>query len=307
MKKPLAILGFLAAVILAGLIGYSAATEWLPPSQSAAVRVDVDLTDGQTQAGQAKLFETEPEEVPIPGGIEVEILPPEREAGAPARVLIYHTHTYEAFEPDYRDQYKITEKWRTADNEYNITRVGAELATLLRDQYGMTVVHDATPFEPPNYSTAYQRSLEAIENYMAAGEPFDLFLDIHRDAYAEGLYPQNTVEVNGQKVARVAFVVGKGTGAFNGQAFAQRPDWEVNLRRAEAMTDAINALAENLCRPVTTKGSRYNQHVSTGAFLIEIGNNMNALDEALAAVPYLAEAIARTLGGTAQQSFHNIQ
>lgn len=297
MNKPFIILGFLAAVLLAGFIGYSAAMEWLPPARQTAMRGDVDLTDTANQAA-AKLYETEPEELPAPGGIEVEIVPREREEGTPLKVLIYHTHTYEAYEPDFSGQYKITEKWRTANNDYNVTRVGEALAALLRDEYGMTVVHDDTAFEPPDYNSAYQRSLEAIENYMARGETFDLYLDIHRDAYVEGVYAKNTVVADGKKVARVEFLVGKGTGALNGQAFAQQPVWEVNLSRAQVMTDAINSLAENVCRPISIKGSRYNQHVSTGAFLIEIGNNMNTLDEALGAVPYVARAIADTLGGT---------
>ena len=59
----------------------------------------------------------------------------------PKRVLIYHTHTYEAYEQT-GERYKETEKWRTAENEHNVVRVGEELAALLRS-HGMEVVHDA--------------------------------------------------------------------------------------------------------------------------------------------------------------------
>jgi len=294
------ILCFLAIVVVAGLIGFAAATQWLPQSQSAAVRVEVDLTS-PAAASTAKLHETEPEEVPSPGDIEVEIVSRQREHGTPLRVLIYHTHTYEAYQPDFPGQYTPTETWRTADNTYNIVRVGAELARLLREEYDMVVVHDDTAFEPPRLDSAYQRSLESIENYTARNETFDLYLDLHRDAYVEGRFKHNTVEVNGAQIARVMFLVGKGTGTYNGQVFAQKPDWEVNLTRAGVMTEAVNALAEDLCRPVSAKSSRYNQHVSTGAFLIEVGNNMNSLAEALAAVPYLAQAIGVTLGGAVAQ------
>lgn len=43
------------------------------------------------------------------------------------RVLIYHTHTYEAYEQTQDDPYEETEKWRTADSAHNVVRVGEEL------------------------------------------------------------------------------------------------------------------------------------------------------------------------------------
>lgn len=312
MRKPLIAIGFLASILLAGLIGFSMATVQLPQMEStAAVQLDVDLslpahtTPAPTAPSPTipapttlKTHETEPEEVPALEEIEVEIVSRDKAHDTPLRVLIYHTHTFEAYEPDFSNQYKPTERWRTADASYNVVRIGAELARILRDDYGMEVVHDVTAFEPPNLDTAYQRSLEAIEDYTARGETFDLYLDLHRDAYVEGRYTSNTVVVDGQNVARMMFLVGKGTGTVNGQNFSQKPIWEENFLRADVITEAINFYCnENLCRPVSTRSSRYNQHISTGALLVEIGNNMNSLQESLAAVPYLAKAIALTTGG----------
>ncbi|MDR0896461.1 MAG: stage II sporulation protein P [Oscillospiraceae bacterium] len=290
----------LAVLVIAGT-GWALAAETPSPASSAAVRLDVNLnaTPAPTNAAEAM----EPEERPDPGIIEVEIIRPETTVSPakPLRVLIYHTHTYEAYEPDFADQYTPTERWRTKDNRYNLVAVGAELARLLREEYGMEVVHDDTAFEPPVLSSAYQRSLEALENYAARGEPFDLYLDLHRDAYIEGLFKANTVTVDGQPTARLMFLIGKGTGTYQGQAFAQMPDWERNFSRAQVLADAINLFAkgETLCRQPSLKSSRYNQHISTGALLVEVGNNMNSLDEALRAVPYLARALAETWGGTA--------
>ncbi|MGI6239225.1 MAG: stage II sporulation protein P, partial [Christensenellales bacterium] len=50
------------------------------------------------------------------------------------RVLIYHTHTHEAYEPRYPDEYDAIETWRTEDHAHSIVRVGAELAALLEAQ-----------------------------------------------------------------------------------------------------------------------------------------------------------------------------
>ena len=45
-------------------------------------------------------------------------------------------------------------------------------------------------------------------------------------------------------------------------------------------------------REVKIKTGRFNQHVSTSALLIEVGNNRNTLAEALAACPIIAQGIA---------------
>ena len=39
------------------------------------------------------------------------------------------------------------------------------------------------------------------------------------------------------------------------------------------------------------KAGRFNQHVQVGCLLVEVGNNRNTLGEALASMPYLADAL----------------
>lgn len=213
---------------------------------------------------------------------------------APAkRVLIYHTHTYEAFEQTPDEPYQETEKWRTADNSYNMVRVGEELATLLRS-LGIEAVHDTTAFEPPVLSSAYARSLEMLQNRRAAGERYDLYIDLHRDAYIESQKGPNAVETAGGRAARLMVLIGKGEGQ-TGQGFDEKPDWEKNLAMAQAITAALNEQAEGLGREVCVKSGRYNQHVADHCILIEAGNNRNTLQEVLCAMPYLADAIQQAL------------
>ena len=52
---------------------------------------------------------------------------------------------------------------------------------------------------------------------------------------------------------------------------------------------------DGLCRDVCIKTGRYNQHVAVGCVLVEAGNNRNTLEEVLAAMPYLADAILKAL------------
>lgn len=215
----------------------------------------------------------------------------ESEAKEPlARVLIYHTHTWEAYEMTEQAQYTPTETWRTQDDRYNMVRVGEALADELT-KLGFEVVHDKTAFEPPNLSSAYTRSLAMLEERLAAGETYDYIFDVHRDAYSGLFNGSNCVTQDEQSMAYVMLLVGKGTGA-TGSGFDERPDWPKNLELAQSITDEMNAQAEGLCREVKIKTGRFNQHVSTGALLIEVGNNRNTLEEALAACPVIARAIA---------------
>lgn len=209
------------------------------------------------------------------------------------RVLIYHTHTYEAYEQTQDDPYEETEKWRTADSAHNVVRVGEELAVLLRS-LGVEVVHDVTAFEPPNLSSAYTRSLEMLEKRQAAGERYDLYIDLHRDAYAESQTGPNTVNAGGAEAAKLMLLIGKGEGQTS-EGFDQRPDWEANLTIAREVTDDLNAQVDGLCRDVCVKSGRFNQHVAAGCVLVEAGNNRNTLEEVLAAMPYLADAIMKAL------------
>lgn len=226
--------------------------------------------------------ETEPDTQTVTAAAYTQDLP---------RVLIYHTHTWEAYDMTEETQYEPTETWRTKDERYNMIRVGEVLAEELTAR-GFFVVHDRTAFEPPNLSGAYSRSLEMLDSRITAGETYDYIFDVHRDAYSGPYNGANSAAQDDQRVAYVMMLVGKGTGA-TGAGFDERPDWPKNLELAQRITDEMNALLPGVSREVKIKTGRFNQHVSNGALLIEVGNNRNTLDEALAACPVIAQAIAQ--------------
>ena len=226
----------------------------------------------------------------------VEVVPPaQAKVEAPAksardtRVLIYHTHTHEAYRQVENDPYVETEMWRTKDQTHSVVAVGEALAKQLKDK-GFYVVHDTTDNEGTNINTAYSRSLETIEKY--GPDAFDLYIDLHRDAYGESSH-QGVVSVFAQNKSAAQLMILLG----NGEGFDIKPDFAGNYRFAEALTDRINALSPNLCREVLVKNNRYNQHVGKEALLIEVGHNLNTLEEALNAIPTLAEALYEILTG----------
>lgn len=211
------------------------------------------------------------------------------------RILIYHTHTWEAFTQVADAPYVETEKWRTKDNQYNVVAVGEALANQLR-ALGFTVIHDTTAFEPPNLDSSYARSLAMLEERDRLGESYDLYIDLHRDAISSSSTIKRTVNIGGTEVARFMVLIGKGTGA----GFDVKPDWEANLVIGEKLTACLNDQADSLCRDIKLRTGRYNQHIAPRCVLIECGNNLNTLEQVLNGVPYLANAIAETLEAMAE-------
>ncbi|MBQ9196199.1 MAG: stage II sporulation protein P [Clostridia bacterium] len=232
-----------------------------------------------------------------PEGFTLEVISPSQDkppAQNAFRVLIYHTHTYEAYTATEAMPYTPTEKWRTANEARNMVAVGSYLTELLKSA-GVEVVHDTTAFEPPTLSTAYERSLDMLKERQANGERYDLYIDLHRDAYSKNNGP-NTVEKDGVTMARLLMLIGKGTGQ-TGTGYAEKPNWESNRQIAQALSNRLNLLCDGLCRGVSLKSGRYNQHVADCCVLIEVGNNYNTLEEALAAMPCLANAVCTLADG----------
>ena len=70
--------------------------------------------------------------------------------GRDPKILIYHTHTTEAYTATKESSYVQTSSYRTADPSKSVLAVGEALAERLRTQYGFSVIHDTTDHEPPN-------------------------------------------------------------------------------------------------------------------------------------------------------------
>lgn len=273
-------------------------TEEDTPENEQQVEDNVNISSENSYDVDAALqntgnFQLQVEDTPTPTEsreLRVEILRPTQAPVAERSILIYHTHTWEAFEQVEEAPYVETERWRTKDNSANVVAVGDALTAALQAM-GYRVVHDVTAFEPPNLSDAYTRSLAMLEERLARGEHYDLYIDLHRDAYVEGSGIAQTVNIGGEEVARLMMLIGKGTG----DSFTVKPDWEANYALAERITNALNDFREDFCRRISVKTGRFNQHVAPNCVLIECGNNKNTLEEVLRSVPYLAQAIQTAL------------
>jgi stage II sporulation protein P len=229
----------------------------------------------------------------IPEEIKMEILrfstePQEFSVGAQGpQILIYHTHTQEAYTPTEEDAYIETGSWRTSDETHSVVAVGEVLKTEL-EGYGFSVIHDTTDHEPPKLSTAYSRSLTTMLAYRQKYPSLRLFIDLHRDASSD---TEDYVKVDGMECARMMFVVGTGEN-YEGD---EKPNYETNFKLAQALTDELDSMCEGIMRPIRVKPGRYNQQVSDMCLLIEVGHNANTLQQAKNAVQYFALALSRVV------------
>ncbi len=207
------------------------------------------------------------------------------------QVLIVHTHGCEAYTMPTGEEYEASDDHRTLDETMNVVRVGDEIARVLEDA-GIGVLHDRTLHDYPSYSGAYNRSLETVERYRAEHPSIMYIFDVHRDAVADAAGNQyKLLCAEEPNAAQLEFVIGSNGGGLS------HDNWRDNLRLACAVQETLLADYPTLMRPIIVRNSRYNQQVTTGSLLIEVGTAGNSLEEALVAARLFAKGFAETVKG----------
>lgn len=202
------------------------------------------------------------------------------------QILIIHTHGSESYTADDFNNYVPSDNFRTEDKAYSVVRVGDELAACL-ESYGLEVIHDREIYDYPSYTGSYNRSAAAIEAYLTQYPEIAVVLDVHRDAIGSGDVVYKTVaEGQGQPSSQLMMLVGTGQNGLS------HPNWQENLRLALYLQSAVVEKYPTLARPIALKNERYNQQMTTGSLILEVGSSGNTLSEALQAVRLFADAAA---------------
>ncbi len=208
--------------------------------------------------------------------------------GEAPQILILHSHGSEAYTPATDDGIVWSGECRTTDTRYNVVRMGDAMAEVF-GQAGISVLHDRTLYDYPEYAGSYDRSLAAIDRYLKEYPSIRFVLDVHRDAIETSSGSQVKVisEIDGQGTAsQLTLVVGSDGGGLS------HPDWMENLRLAVAIQEQALTDYPTLMRPLLLRNSRYNQHATTGSLLVEVGTAGNAPEEAeLAARLFAGEMV----------------
>lgn len=205
------------------------------------------------------------------------------------QILIIHTHSSEAYSPAGLDKYVGSGNSRTQDNNYNVIRIGTELGKYF-EKYGLNVIHDCGVYDYPSYTGSYNRSGAAVEKYLKEYPSISVVIDLHRDAIGTNDVIYKTVATEtGVCASQLMFVMG------TDESGLEHPNWTKNLRLALYLQNAVSEKHPSLMRPVTLVPYRYNQHLSTGSVILEVGSNGNTLQEALAAIRLFGETAGPAL------------
>ena len=199
-------------------------------------------------------------------------------------IIIYHTHTCESYTPTKENKYKASGNFRTTDLEHSVVRVGKELESCLK-KYEFNVVRNETKHDYPAYSGSYERSLKTVQSLLKKNSEAEIVFDVHRDAIGSSSNFAPTVEINGEKVAQLMFVIGTNDGG------GKHPNWKNNLKFAVKVQEKANELYPGLFRNINLRSATFNQKVTNAASIIEVGATGNTLEEACASMKYLAEIL----------------
>lgn len=212
------------------------------------------------------------------------------DGGNAPEILIYHSHGTESYTPTAGFEYVESDPFRTTDEGRNILVVGAAMAEVFR-QAGYSVIHDTNFHDYPDYNSSYSNSSKTLSTYLQQYPSIKLIFDVHRDALADsnGTPYQLVSQQNGTDVAQVMLVVGS-----NGDGY-EHPNWRENFALALSIQEGLLEYGD-LARPLTLRSSRFNQHLSTGALLLEIGGHGNTLEQAIDGGVLFAESVVKTLG-----------
>ncbi len=206
------------------------------------------------------------------------------------QVLIMHTHTTECYLSHDSGFYNADDPTRTTDSAANMVAVGKRVAAKLTAA-GIGVVHDTAIHDQP-YSTAYSHSKAAVQQYLKQYPTIRVVLDLHRDAIYQDstTHIKPTATINGKKAAQMMIIVGmKNTNAVPNTHTAE------NLSLGVRLQQRLHQTYPGVARPLLLADARYNQQLTNGSLLIEMGSDSNTLQEACYSGDLLGSALAEVL------------
>lgn len=190
-------------------------------------------------------------------------------------VLIVHTHATESYLPSSSGNFH-------SKSEKNTVRDVGNVLTETLEERGIPVVHDKTLHDNPSYNNSYNRSYETIQKTLKKYPTIKCVIDLHRDAVASGKVA--TVSVNGKSCAKYSYVVSTAVGTY-----------ESNLKFVKSLNATASEKYKGFTGKVLERNYRYNQDLSTKYLLLEIGYNINQIEDCRNTADIFGNILADTL------------
>lgn len=198
------------------------------------------------------------------------------------QILIYHTHSQEAFADSRKGE--------------TIVAVGEYLARCLTER-GFSVYHDSSEYDVRegelDRNKAYRYALEGVTEILEENPSIQVVIDLHRDGV--GANTHLVTEVNGKPTARIMFFNGMSQTPEGPIPYLENPYREDNLAFSLQLQLKAAAWYPGFARKIYLKGLRYNQHLRPRSCLVEVGAQTNTYQEARNAMEPLADIFAMVL------------
>lgn len=212
------------------------------------------------------------------------------EQNSQPQVLIMHTHTTESYMQKESEYYTEDDNPRSTDNSKNMVKIGSIIAQKLNDS-GIKTLHDKTKHDYPEYTGSYGRSAATVNSYLKKYPSIKVVIDLHRDSVSTDDGKAKLVtEIGGKKAAQVMLVMGSQSGSVK-----DYPNWKENLSLAVKLQQKLELQYPTLARPILLRSSKYNQNLTTGSFLLEVGTEANTMEEATYSAELVGNALADLL------------
>ncbi|MDR0946467.1 MAG: stage II sporulation protein P [Ruminococcus sp.] len=208
--------------------------------------------------------------------------------GSP-EVLIYHTHATESYLIEASDTYDTAFLFRSTDECINMVSIGNAIKDEL-EKSGIGVIHDKTLYDEESYNGSYELSRKGVTAILEENPTIKIVIDVHRDAIvrSETEIVAPTCLIDGKEAAQIMIV----SNCNSNKLKYPIPDFLENLTLACDIQNAAEGMFPGLMRPILFDDRQYNQDLSTGCLLIEIGGHGNSLAQAEYSGQLLGKAIA---------------
>ena len=203
------------------------------------------------------------------------------------KVLIYHTHSQEAFADSV-----------SGDEDTTIVGMGTYLSELLNQKYGIETMHHKGVYDlvdgKLDRSKAYQLAEPEIQQILSDNPSIEVVIDLHRDGVAETTHL--VTQVNGKATAQIMFFNGLSRTRANGSiSYLPNPYIEDNLAFSLQMQIAATKKYPGFTRRIFLRAYRYNMHFKPKTLLIEAGAQTHTVEEMRNAMELLADTLNTVL------------
>ncbi len=204
------------------------------------------------------------------------------------QILIMHTHTTESYS---EETYNKGAPDRNLDETKNMTAIGNAMKEVFLKN-GINVVHDKTVHDYPSYNASYQSAEATIRKNLNANSGIKVVLDVHRDGITreDGTKVKLVADINGEKTAQIMLVVGTNVNLTHDK-------WQENFKLASKIQAKAIDVYPSLMRPIDLRKERFNEHLTLGSLIVEVGSNGNTIEEAIRGGERIAEVISMVLKG----------